>query len=714
MRFQELNIASHIGTLVYELNMSNIRQRLLLPGKAETPILVFDEKGQSIFVNPTQRKMVPLNLNRKDLFITLENLTQQADHCLNGYYLYTGADGWCYLLPTDPSLLSISWERVLITFLPAFLLLTLVGLVLAWYISRVIYQPTDHLMRVVGANRDWDNKKQRNEVDFLESAYSLALEEQAQLHGIVSDIAPEILESMLKNLLIGKHLTQERVGEILRGINDPILVRGRFFVIACQMVPDERRKIEDTEINLYLLAIRNLVNRLSDENGKIYDIRTDVLTLGLICCYPENCSLSYLSQMSGKIQQTLQLNTQAMPFQLFCARGKIYPDLLDVRYSYREAMEKVRHQQYFRNTEGKEENLLGVSVQKKFIPSIANIVGTDLSNYKIVRTGQFAYGPVTSRNGEKISIAYLDEEDYIISSSYTVFEVENKEELDPEYLMLWFSRPEFDRYARYKSHGSVREIFDWNELCMVELPVPDIEKQRKIVKAYKTLTDRIALKQQINDNLANTEQAILVETVINNHTVPTALGDLVDFIDGDRGKNYPTFDEFTSTGYCLFLNASNVTSTGFNFDNCMFVSEEKDKLMNKGHLSPYDIVLTSRGTLGNVALYDKHIKYENVRINSGMLIIRPKTKRLSPYFIYALLKSSYMKAAIERFKSGSAQPQLPIKDLQKITFEIPESDTVLVALDRQFLAVEESISINNNEIGNLKELSNVLLAELSR
>ena len=155
-----------------------------------------------------------------------------------------------------------------------------------------------------------------------------------------------------------------------------------------------------------------------------------------------------------------------------------------------------------RNSEGKEENLLGVSIQKKFIPSIANIVGTDLSNYKIVRTGQFAYGPVTSRNGEKISIAYLDEEDCIISSSYTVFEVENKEELDPEYLMLWFSRPEFDRYARYKSHGSVREIFDWNELCMVELPVPIIEKQLEIVNSYKAITERIALKQKINDNLA--------------------------------------------------------------------------------------------------------------------------------------------------------------------------------------------------------------------
>ena len=147
-------------------------------------------------------------------------------------------------------------------------------------------------------------------------------------------------------------------------------------------------------------------------------------------------------------------------------------------------------------------NLLGVSIEKRFIPSIANIVGTDLSNYKVVRTGQFAYGPVTSRNGEKVSIAYLDGDDCIISSSYTVFEVMKKDELDSEYLMLWFSRPEFDRYARYKSHGSVREIFDWNEMCMVELPVPSIEEQRRIVKAYKAITDRIALKKQINDNLA--------------------------------------------------------------------------------------------------------------------------------------------------------------------------------------------------------------------
>lgn len=355
-----------------------------------------------------------------------------------------------------------------------------------------------------------------------------------------------------------------------------------------------------------------------------------------------------------------------------------------------------------RNRESITDRVLGINIDKFFMPSVANVIGTDLSKYKLITKGKFACNPMHVGRDERLPVALYDEEEpAIVSPAYFMFEVVDNSILNEDYLMMWFRRPEFDRICWLHTDGSVRGGITWDDICRLELPIPPIEKQLEIVNSYKAITERIALKKKINDNLANTEQAILVETVINNHTVPTALGDLVDFIDGDRGKNYPTFDEFTSTGYCLFLNASNVTSTGFNFDNCMFVSEEKDKLMNKGHLSPYDIVLTSRGTLGNVALYDKHIKYENVRINSGMLIIRPKTKRLSPYFIYALLKSSYMKAAIERFKSGSAQPQLPIKDLQKITFEIPESDTVLVALDRQFLAVEESISINNNEIGNL-------------
>ena len=368
-----------------------------------------------------------------------------------------------------------------------------------------------------------------------------------------------------------------------------------------------------------------------------------------------------------------------------------------------------------RNRENITDRVLGINIDKFFMPSVANVIGTDLSKYKLITKGKFACNPMHVGRDERLPVAlYAEEEPAIVSPAYFMFEVVDNSILNEDYLMMWFRRPEFDRICWLHTDGSVRGGITWDDICRLELPIPPIENQLEIVNSYKAITERIALKQKINDNLEATEQAIWVEAISQNQTVPTALGDFVDFIDGDRGKNYPTFDEFTDTGYCLFLNASNVTSTGFNFDTCMFVTEEKDKLMNKGHLSPYDIVLTSRGTLGNVALYDKHIKYENIRINSGMLIIRPKTERLSPYFIYALLKSSYMKAAIERFRSGSAQPQLPIKDLQKMSFDIPESDAVLTALDHQFLSIEESISINKNEIDNLKELSTVLLTELSR
>lgn len=181
-----------------------------------------------------------------------------------------------------------------------------------------------------------------------------------------------------------------------------------------------------------------------------------------------------------------------------------------------------------RNRDLKVDYLLGVSISKQFIPSIANIVGTDLSSYKIVRTGQFAYGPVTSRNGEKISIALLRDKDCIISSSYTVFEVVNKNALDPEYLMLWFSRPEFDRYARYMSHGSVREIFDWDELCKVELPVPSIDKQRSIVKAYQTITERIELKRRINDNLEAQTQALFDELFLRDEMPDCTLSEIAN------------------------------------------------------------------------------------------------------------------------------------------------------------------------------------------
>jgi len=153
--------------------------------------------------------------------------------------------------------------------------------------------------------------------------------------------------------------------------------------------------------------------------------------------------------------------------------------------------------------------LVGLSIQKKFIPSIANTIGTDMSTYRIIEKNQFAYGPVTSRNGDKITIAlFNDYEKALISQAYIPFEVKDNNELDPEYLMMWFRRPEFDRYARFKSHGSAREIFDWEEMCNTLLPVPHINKQREIVKEYNVIQNRIALNQQLIQKLEETAQAI--------------------------------------------------------------------------------------------------------------------------------------------------------------------------------------------------------------
>ncbi len=155
------------------------------------------------------------------------------------------------------------------------------------------------------------------------------------------------------------------------------------------------------------------------------------------------------------------------------------------------------------------ENLIGLSTRKIFIPSISNTIGTDMSTYRIINTNQFAFCPVTSRNSEKITIAiYQENKTAMISQAYDVFKVNDEEELMPEYLMMWCRRPEFDRYARFISHGSVREMFSWEDMCDVKLPIPPIEKQKEIVKEYNTLTQRIKLNETLIKKLEETAQAI--------------------------------------------------------------------------------------------------------------------------------------------------------------------------------------------------------------
>ena len=347
--------------------------------------------------------------------------------------------------------------------------------------------------------------------------------------------------------------------------------------------------------------------------------------------------------------------------------------------------------------------LLGVSISKKFIPSIANIVGTDLSNYKIVRTGQFAYGPVTSRNGEKISIAYLDEEDCIISSSYTVFEVENKEELDPEYLMLWFSRPEFDRYARYKSHGSVREIFDWNELCMVELPVPDIEKQRKIVKAYKTITDRIDLKQKINDNLSAQMRAYFKEYTANNASIT---GKLKDYSVMQYGYTETATTEPVGP---KFLRITDIAQNYIDWNGVPYcpISEENHE---KYVLSEGDVVVARTGaTVGYAKMVGRNIP-DSV-FASFLVRIRPIDDEYRYYFGLAITSAEFLNF-VQTNAGGSAQPQANPPLLGEFELSIPNKQSLPEFNTKisSFLGVIES---NETEISKLHEVKDTMVKMLS-
>ena len=345
--------------------------------------------------------------------------------------------------------------------------------------------------------------------------------------------------------------------------------------------------------------------------------------------------------------------------------------------------------------------LLGVSISKKFIPSIANIVGTDLSNYKIVRTGQFAYGPVTSRNGEKISIAYLDEEDCIISSSYTVFEVENKEELEPEYLMLWFSRPEFDRYARYKSHGSVREIFDWNELCMVELPVPDIEKQRKIVKAYKTITDRIDLKQKINDNLEATAQAYFDSLFFDESELNCTLADIA-LVNPVRplakGVEARYFEMATlPTNGCIptgdFIKPYN---GGVRFINGDTLIARITPCLENGKAAYINILEDNEVAFGS----------------TEYIVFASKGNMPSSFYYFLIRNAKFVTFALQFMNGSSGRQRVSGEELASFPLCRPSCEN-LEAFDKVASLVLEQMKDNTYEIQKLKQLQEVIAATIS-
>lgn len=357
-----------------------------------------------------------------------------------------------------------------------------------------------------------------------------------------------------------------------------------------------------------------------------------------------------------------------------------------------------------RNTDGKEENLLGVSVQKMFIPSIANTIGTDFTKYKVVKRGQFTYIPDTSRRGDKIGIALLmDYDEGLVSNIYTVFEVKDENELLPEYLMLWFSRPEFDRYARFKSHGSVREIMDWDEMCKVELPVPSIDKQRSIVKAYQTITERIELKRRINDNLAAQMRAYFKEYTANNASIT---GKLKDYSVMQYGYTETATTEPVGP---KFLRITDIAQDYIDWNGVPYcpISEGNHE---KYVLSEGDVVVARTGaTVGYAKMVGRNIP-DSV-FASFLVRIRPIDDEYRYYFGLAITSSEFLDF-VQTNAGGSAQPQANPPLLGEFELSIPNKQSLPEFNTKisSFLGVIES---NETEISKLHEVKDTMVKMLS-
>ncbi|MGI6556228.1 MAG: restriction endonuclease subunit S [Pseudoramibacter sp.] len=274
---------------------------------------------------------------------------------------------------------------------------------------------------------------------------------------------------------------------------------------------------------------------------------------------------------------------------------------------------------------------------------------------------------------------------------------------NPEYLAWYFQSPKFKQLMTSEVTGIGGSLTRAQPKRVANYPVPEItrDKQDEIAKKLSILSNSIQKRKDEIRLLEELVKARFVEMfgdpIINSNGIKTLpMTEVCKIIDGDRGKNYPTSDEFSEDGYCLFLNAKNVTSMGFNFDNCMFITKHKDKVLKKGKLSRGDVVLTTRGTLGNLAFYTDDVPFDNIRINSGMVILRMKHELIDEIYFIEQFKIQ-LDDIKKKIASGSAQPQLPISTMNKIQILIPdisrqkEFASFVQQVDKSKVVIQKSI-----------------------
>lgn len=368
------------------------------------------------------------------------------------------------------------------------------------------------------------------------------------------------------------------------------------------------------------------------------------------------------------------------------------------------------------------EELLGISNQKFFQKSHTNTIDIDLKAYRIVRTNQFAYNRATTRNGDKISIALRQGNDCIVSPSYRIFISKDENVLKSEYLMMWFRRAEFDRYARFKSHGSAHEFFEYDQMCQVELPIPHIDKQREIVNEYNTIQKRIALNQQLIQKLEETAQAIYREWFVefefpdeNGKPYKSNGGEMVfneelekeiplGWEVGELSKiatiimgQSPEGETYNKDGNGLIFYQGR-TDFGYRFpDITTFTTHPKKKALKN------DILISVRAPVG-----DLNIAIEDCAIGRGVGALRSKLKCNSHlFYLLQKLKSQFDISDGEGTIFGSINKDdfhnMQVVFSQK---EIKQFEKIVSPIDEQIKAYSKQNTI-------LLSLKDLLLSKLA-
>ena len=366
-----------------------------------------------------------------------------------------------------------------------------------------------------------------------------------------------------------------------------------------------------------------------------------------------------------------------------------------------------------RNEGLKVATLLGLTVNKQFIPSVANIVGTDMAKYKIIHKNQFACSTMQVRRDGKMPVALLKNYDEaIISQAYPVFEVVDEKELLPDYLMMWFSRSEFDREACFHAVGGVRGSLEWEDFLNFQLPVPSIEKQRAIVAEYQAVQNRIDLNNQLIQKLEETAQAIYKHILNSNKTkLKYRLGDLIEL---KGGFSYNSENIGRGNSYLLGMGCVSFTERFLESGMRLYA----DEIPSTHIVYVGDIIIATRQQsesmpiLGFPAMIPSNLKGRRLVIASNLYRVVNKSK-LSNEFIFQILKSDSYQNRIKEQTKGTTVGMITKDAIEDFIFEAP-GETTLIKQQKKVNIIVSTIFTKKEEVQKLTQLQLLMLSKLAR